>query len=70
MHIQSAGSVYHGTDLEKFDFGGNYLKLALQLFGVTDFTSLYIEGVDQHFDQRQQIKADAMHDAAKIAKEF
>lgn len=70
LHIQSAGSVYHGTDLEKFDFGGNYLKLALQLFGVTDFTSLYIEGVDQHFDQRQQIKADAMHDAAKIAKEF
>ena len=70
LHIQTAGSVYHGTPLEKFDFGGTYLKLALKLFGVDDFTDLYIEGVDQFRDQRDTIKEKAMQDAAKIAEKF
>ena len=70
LHIQTAGSVYHGTPLEKFDFGGTYLKLALKLFGVDDFTDLYIEGVDQFRDRRDTIKEKAMQDAAKIAEKF
>lgn len=70
FHIQTAGSVYHGTPLEKFDFGGKYLQLALQLFGVEDFESLYIEGVDQFQDQRNQIVAKAINDADKIVEKF
>lgn len=70
FHIQTAGSVYHGTPLEKFDFGGKYLQLALQLFGVEDFESLYIEGVDQFRDKREQIMEKAMNDADKIVEKF
>lgn len=70
LHIQTAGSVYHGTSLEKFDFGGTYLKLALQLFGVIDFTSFYVEGIDQFKERRDTIKAKAMQDIVKIAETF
>lgn len=70
LHIQTAGSVYHGTPLEKFDFGGTYLKLALKLFGVDDFVDLYIEGVDQFKEQRNTIKKKAMKDVEKIAETF
>lgn len=70
LHIQTAGSVYENTPLEKFDFGKNYLKLALKLFGVSDFEGLYIEGVDQFSDQHNQIKQKAMQDADKIAERF
>lgn len=70
LHIQTAGSVYHGTPLEEFDFGGAYLKLALKLFGVDNFIDLYIEGVDQFKEQRDTIKKKAMKDAEKIAETF
>ena len=70
MHIQTAGSLYHGTELEKFDMGGIYLKSALKLFGIDDFTELYIEGVDRFRDQHDLIKKNAMQNAAKIAMNF
>ena len=70
LHIQSSGSIYHQSDLEKFDLGSQYLKLALNVFGINDFYELYIEGVDQYKQHKKKIQEEAIQKLNKIIDNF
>ena len=70
LHIQSAGNVYHGTPLEKYDIGNQYLRGVAMLCGITDFTSIYVEGIDKNPAERDTIIKEAEKEAQSIAKDF
>jgi len=66
IHIQGTGGVYTGTDL---NFADAYLRQALAFVGVTDVTTLAVEGMNQFPDKIEEIVADAKAKAETLAKE-
>lgn len=67
VHIQGTGGIYTGTDL---NFADAYLRQALAFVGVTDVTSIPVEGVSQFPDKVDQIVADAKAKAEEVATEI
>ena len=74
VHIQAAGSVYHGPEanpmMTKLDFGDAYLRGIFMLFGVKDFQSIFVEGADQDPTKREAIITAAKEQAAQLARKF
>ena len=74
IHIQAAGSVYHGPEanpmMTKLDFGDAYLRGIFMLFGVKDFQSIFVEGADQDPTKRETIITAAKEQAAQLARKF
>lgn len=66
IHIQGTGGIYTGTDL---NFADAYLRQALAFVGVTDVTTLAVEGMNQFPDKIEEIVADAKAKAETLAKE-
>ncbi|MDF0478686.1 FMN-dependent NADH-azoreductase [Vagococcus sp. PNs007] len=65
LHIQSNGGMYDGKD-----FASMYLKGIMNFVGVTDYHQLFIEAIDHHPEQRDEILGKALDSATAIAKEF
>ena len=65
LHIQSNGGMYDGKD-----FASMYLKGIMNFVGVTDYHQLFIEAIDHHPEQRDEILGKAFDSATAIAKEF
>ncbi|GEO69652.1 NAD(P)H-dependent oxidoreductase [Levilactobacillus acidifarinae] len=73
LHIQSAGGFYHSSahpELNQTEFGDAYLQDITQLYGITAYQSLFIEGLDQLASQRPQLVTDAQHQARVLADTF
>lgn len=74
IHIQAAGSIYHGPKANsmnvKLDFGVTYLRGIFLLFGVKNFQSIFVEGADQDPTKREAIITAAKEQAAQLAREF
>lgn len=74
IHIQAAGSIYHGPKansmMTKLDFGDAYLRGIFMLFGVKNFQSIFVEGADQDPTKREAIITAAKEQAAQLAREF
>ncbi|MFP7774096.1 FMN-dependent NADH-azoreductase [Ligilactobacillus sp. LYQ112] len=74
IHIQAAGSVYHGPEansmMTKLDFGDAYLRGIFTLFGVKDFQSIFVEGADQDPTKREAIITAAKEQAIQLARKF
>ena len=65
LHIQSSGGVYGGEEP-----GSTYLEQILRLTGITDITSVFIEGQDYAPDKDEEITAAALAKIVEIAKDF
>lgn len=52
------------------DLGSIYLTNMLKFYGINDIDNIYIEGADQHRDQRQAILDKALTEASEKAKNF
>ncbi|ERG65929.1 FMN-dependent NADH-azoreductase [Exiguobacterium chiriqhucha] len=66
IHIQGTGGIYTGTAL---NFADAYLRQALAFVGVTEVTTLPVEGMNQYPDKIEEIVADAKAKAEALAKE-
>lgn len=70
VHIQARGGVYSEGPAKDMEFGDRYLRTIFQFVGITDVTSIYVEGMAQMPDQADQIKEKAIARAKEVAKEF
>jgi FMN-dependent NADH-azoreductase len=70
VHIQARGGVYSEGPAKDMEFGDRYLRTIFQFVGITDVTSIYVEGMAQMPDQADQIKEKAIGRAKEVAKEF
>jgi len=65
LHIQANGGVYGGADP-----ASQYVKTLFTFLGVKDIQQLFVEGMDQHPDQADEIVSRAVEAARKIAVSF
>jgi len=70
LHIQASGGVYSEGPGAAIDFSSSFLRNALNFVGVTDVTTLFVEGMAAMPDKAADIKADAIEKAKVVAKEF
>ncbi|MGY3766474.1 FMN-dependent NADH-azoreductase [Vagococcus vulneris] len=65
FHIQSSGGMYDGQDPSS-----QYIENIFAFIGVTDKGQLYIEGIDHHPEQRDEILGKALAEAHKAGINF
>lgn len=65
VHIQSSGGVYDGHDTSS-----QFIKNIFNFVGVNDIDSIYIQGIDHHPEQSEQILADIHEIARQKAQTF
>ncbi|MFT8414287.1 FMN-dependent NADH-azoreductase 2 [Oenococcus oeni] len=70
FHIQSTGGIYQGKDNEDQDIGDLYLRAIMKLFGINDYQSVLLEGVDNFPDQAEKMLNEASLKAMESAKVF
>lgn len=72
LHIQASGDIYHtGPNPQHTkDFGDEYLQYILQIFGVTDYHGLFIEGGRLNPEKTTDILAAARQQAETLAATF
>ncbi|WP_318766874.1 FMN-dependent NADH-azoreductase [Lactiplantibacillus carotarum] len=72
LHIQAAGGLYHATDgrHNQTEYGEAYLHDMMALYGVQDYQTIFIEGVDQFPDERAATIAQAQTTAETLASTF
>ncbi|GIQ71067.1 FMN-dependent NADH-azoreductase [Xylanibacillus composti] len=70
LHIQARGGIYSEGPAKEMEFGDRYLRALLAFVGVTEVTSLFVEGMAQMPGQAEQIKEKAIARAAEMAKSF
>lgn len=74
IHLQSAGGFYHGEsshpDMSFLDMADTYVKTILSVMGVSDYQSLFVEGMDHEPENAEAIEKAAFTKAAELAKTF
>ncbi|MBF0443106.1 MAG: NAD(P)H-dependent oxidoreductase [Oligoflexales bacterium] len=70
LHIQSSGGIYSHGDFSKYDFSSTYIKSILGFIGITDITTLFIEGVDILPEKKPLIISAALEKAERLAESF
>ncbi|AZZ60105.1 FMN-dependent NADH-azoreductase [Oenococcus sp. UCMA 16435] len=70
FHIQSAGGIYHAKDSKAQDLGDIYLQSIMKLFGINDYQSILLEGVDNFPDKAETMVNEASAKAEESAKSF
>ncbi|WP_047999130.1 NAD(P)H-dependent oxidoreductase [Lactiplantibacillus herbarum] len=72
LHIQAAGGYYHHADATKnqVEAGDPYLHGMAHLYGITDYQTIFIEGLDQFPEQRATTIENAQATAEKLALTF
>lgn len=74
IHLQSAGGFYHGEsghpDMSFLDIADTYVKTILSVMGVTDYQSLFVEGMDHEPQNAETIETAAFDKAEELAKTF
>ncbi|SMO86544.1 FMN-dependent NADH-azoreductase [Melghirimyces algeriensis] len=68
--VQASGGVYSEGPAAELDFASRSLKAVLNLVGVTDVETVYVEGVSQYPDQVDEIREKAIKQANEKAKTF
>lgn len=71
VHIQARGGFYSEEAAQGRNFGDNYLKTALAIYtGITDYASIYVEGMNAFPDKAGEFLAEAKKRAEAAAKSF
>lgn len=73
VHIQASGSVLSpgsNTINEGFEMGHRHLKVIMDFVGLTDFQSIFVEGIAEYPNQAPQFKEKAIRQAHQIAENF
>lgn len=65
LHIQSNGGFYNGQD-----FSAQYIKSILNFVGVDQVDQLFIEGIDHHPEQAEELMTQAYEKAKKLATQL
>ncbi|GKU26002.1 FMN-dependent NADH-azoreductase [Clostridium folliculivorans] len=70
VHIQARGGIYSYGPTAEFELGDRYIKSVLGFFGITDYSSVIVEGANYAPDKAEEIKNAAIDNAKKVAKSF
>jgi FMN-dependent NADH-azoreductase len=70
VHIQARGGIYSEGPMKEIELGDRYIHLIMGFFGITDVTSIIVEGMGQMPDKTEEIKAKAIARAKEVAREF
>ncbi|WP_216634220.1 NAD(P)H-dependent oxidoreductase [Pediococcus damnosus] len=74
MHLQSAGGFYANEpghpDLRQMNMGNAYLKMNLAIMGVTDYQSLFVEGMDNEPENTPKLQQAAFAKADQLGSTF
>ena len=70
IHIVSRGGKYSEGPAAMLEMGDRYLKSIFAFFGITDFTSIVVEGLDIIGQDVESIIEDKIKEAKEVAKEF
>ncbi len=70
IHIQARGGFYSEGPATEFEFGDRYLRGILAFVGITDATTLPIEGMAAVPHEADRIKSEAIEQAKQLAKTF
>ncbi|KJU74711.1 FMN-dependent NADH-azoreductase [Pediococcus damnosus LMG 28219] len=74
LHLQSAGGFYANEpghpDLRQMNMGNAYLKMNLAIMGVTDYQSLFVEGMDNEPENTPKLQQAAFAKADQLGSTF
>jgi FMN-dependent NADH-azoreductase len=70
VHIQARGGVYSEGPAKEFEFGDRYLRAILAFIGITDVTTLPIEGMAAMPNEAARIKEEAIAKAKELGAKF
>ena len=70
IHIQARGGVYSQGPAAHLELGDRLIRSILNFLGVTDVTSLVIEGIALKPNEAPAIKAKALQEAHRLGVEF
>lgn len=72
LHIQATGGFYHATDGQhnQTEYGEPYLHDMMALYGVQDYQTIFVEGLDRFPEKRAATTAQAAKTAMDLATTF
>jgi FMN-dependent NADH-azoreductase len=70
IHIHASGGVYSQGPAAGLNFADNYLKAVFGFMGISDFTTIVIEGTAQFPGEAEAIKTKAITEARELAGAF
>lgn len=70
IHIQARGGVYSEGPAADVEMGDKYINTILNFIGINDRQSIIAEGMAATPDKAEEIKANAIEKAIKVAKTF
>lgn len=72
LHLQSSGDRFHSANkqMESLDLGDKYLKTIFDIMGVSDYQSVFVEGMDFDTKNAQNILNSGYRTVQKLAKVF
>ncbi|WP_027415619.1 FMN-dependent NADH-azoreductase [Aneurinibacillus terranovensis] len=70
LHIQARGGFYSEGPAVALEFTNPYLKQIMAFIGITDYTHLYVEGMNATPDKANEILAAAKRNAEDVAFAF
>ncbi|MGV3244936.1 FMN-dependent NADH-azoreductase [Staphylococcus sp. 11261D007BR] len=70
LHIQARGGYYSEGPTAELEHGDAFLKSILGFYGITDYNSVIVEGHNANPEKAEEIKQNAVEEAAKVGQEF
>lgn len=70
IHIQARGGVYSEGPAADVEMGDKYINTILNFVGINDRQSIIVEGMAATPDKAEEIKANAINKAQKVAETF
>lgn len=70
IHIQARGGVYAEGPAADLEMGDKYMNAILNFIGISDRQSIIVEGMAAAPDKAEEIKANAISKAQKVAETF
>ncbi|WP_310604999.1 FMN-dependent NADH-azoreductase [Anaerosporobacter sp.] len=70
VHVVSRGGEYSEGPAKEFEMGDRYLRTIFGFFGITDFTTIAANRLDDQSQDTEALISKALEKAAEVAKEF
>lgn len=70
IHVQASGGFYSEEPARALDFGTNYVKTIMNFIGITDYETIFVEGMNQFPEKADSFLNKAIDDADKLVSNF
>lgn len=70
IHVQASGGFFSEEPCKTLDFGTNYIRTIMNFIGITDYKTLYVEGMNQFPERAEEFLNKAINDVEKLVSSF